>query len=215
MQMDRRYRREWPCCNGPGGTVGGELPGRHGGVASVVQKQFAALGSICVKLNVGEGCQRAPETWCWCNQHPALVASVLVAKQGAPSVLVHFRQKTRGGCVSYWCGARKAVLRSQRWVWKRGFFSSGLMQRECECRGSSPSHPIAAWLHPAVSTCSRRRWRLAVSLPAHAHSIAVPQLAVAFDSRTSSSGSRRAQSTQVAARCLPMRIRLQCHRRAA
>ena len=51
MQMDRRYRREWPCCNGPGGTVGGELPGRHGGVASVVQKQFAALGSICVKLN--------------------------------------------------------------------------------------------------------------------------------------------------------------------
>ena len=73
MQMDRRYRREWPCCNGPGGTVGGELPGRHGGVASVVQKQFAALGSICVKLNVGEGCQRAPETWCWCNQHRALV----------------------------------------------------------------------------------------------------------------------------------------------
>ena len=77
MQMDRRYRREWPCCNGPGGTVGGELPGRHGGVASVVQKQFAALGSICVKLNVGEGCQRAPapavltstsageHPWCW------------------------------------------------------------------------------------------------------------------------------------------------------
>ena len=80
MQMDRRYRREWPCCNGPGGTVGGELPGRHGGVASVVQKQFAALGSICVKLNVGEGCQRAPETWCWCKTRGTFGAGTFSAK---------------------------------------------------------------------------------------------------------------------------------------
>ena len=137
MQMDRRYRREWPCCNGPGGTVGGELPGRHGGVASVVQKQFAALGSICVKLNATKAAS-VHQRRVLVQPAPVLVAeNVSGAKQGAPSVLVHFRQKTRGGCVSYWCGARKAVLRSQRWVWKRGFFSSGLMQRECECRGSA------------------------------------------------------------------------------
>ena len=89
MQMDRRYRREWPCCNGPGGTVGGELPGRHGGVASVVQKQFAALGSICVKLNVGEGCQRAPETWCWLQNKGHLRCWYIFGKKrGAGAFLI-------------------------------------------------------------------------------------------------------------------------------
>ena len=93
MQMDRRYRREWPCCNGPGGTVGGELPGRHGGVASVVQKQFAALGSICVKLNVGEGCQPAPAPSGATSFRRWYTFSALVA---TPSVLVYIFGKKRG-----------------------------------------------------------------------------------------------------------------------
>ena len=94
MQMDRRYRREWPCCNGPGGTVGGELPGRHGGVASVVQKQFAALGSICVKLNATKAAsvhqrrvlvQPAPahRCWylrCWCKTRGTFGAGTFSAK---------------------------------------------------------------------------------------------------------------------------------------
>ena len=124
MQMDRRYRREWPCCNGPGGTVGGELPGRHGGVASVVQKQFAALGSICVKLNVGEGCQRAPapgagatSTSAGCrkcfwlqNKGHLRCWYIFGKKRGAGAFLIG------AGPVKLCCARQWVLLSARRWV---------------------------------------------------------------------------------------------------